>query len=526
MRRLAAAALGWFGIPLVSLVVLTSALLPFRSQVGLFNIGLLYLLFVVLVAARWGWAAGIIASFGAYLALDFFFVPPLHGVLFGKAGAVLELLVFLSVALIANAFLAHARASATAARRQRQEMETLYDLSQLISAEGDAPSILSAVCTRVCDTFGAEAALVLVPGADGLVAVASAGRPPSVIVSAAEQHAAQGAFSSGAPAYLSISDRRVPPRLVRISGDPVPTIFAPLRVRFEVAGLLQVVGWPEADAVSEERLRLLEAFAGEAARAVDRDRVMRQAAHAEALQETARLQSALLGAVSHDLRTPLASIKWSVTSLLEPGVPWDDAARRDFLTAIDEETDRLTAIISNVLDISRIEAGAMLPRMAWHNVRELLETTVGRLSRLLSSHHITLEAVDDLGEARFDYVQIGQALTNLIENAAKFAPRGTEIRVCARRLVDAVEITVEDEGPGIPPEERERVFEKFYRGERSTEYPTGIGLGLAICKGLVEAHGGRVAAEEAPGGGARVIVRLPAEQRPPPAYIPTAAVAR
>src|SRR5262249_54356612 len=179
-------------------------------------------------------------------------------------------------------------------------------------------------------------------------------------------------------------------------------------------------------------------------------------------------------------------------------------------------------LVSNLLDLSRIESGALRPDLQWLDVRELLDSVTSRLRRSLTDHELIVDADPAIGDARLDYVQTGQVLTNLIENAAKFAPAGTVIRVCARRQPDGVEFAVEDQGPGIAEEERQRVFLKFYRGAHVEGRRPGSGLGLAISKGLVEAHGGRIRVEDAPGGGASFVFWLPSPAPPPPSYIPDA----
>ena len=193
---------------------------------------------------------------------------------------------------------------------------------------------------------------------------------------------------------------------------------------------------------------------------------------------------------------------------------WDEPTRHELLTAVDEETDRLSRLVANLLDLSRIEGGALQPDRDRYDVREFLETTVARLSRSTSEHRLTLTVAADTGEAVFDYVLIGQVLTNLVDNAVKFAPRGTAIELAAQRQVDAVVISVRDHGPGIPEEERERIFGKFYRVRQSNQRPRSTGLGLAISKGLVEAHGGRITVEEAVGGGACFRFILPLSSAP------------
>jgi two-component system sensor histidine kinase KdpD len=507
-------------VALVALAGLTAALVAVRPHLGLLNTGLLYLVLVALVAACWGWGPGLLASVVANLCLNFFFVPPLHRFTVAEAANVVALLVFLGVTALISGLLGRARAGEAAARRREQETAILYELSRLVIGEPNLAATLSTICRRVRETFTVESCAVLLPGSGGLVPVAWSGPGGAPVpASAYDRRAAEQALAGGTFVALDGRPGRRRPRIVGLAGSRAPLACVPLRVGAAAVGVLQVSGRIAARVFTPDDLRLLEAFADEAALAVDRNRLLHEAARAEALQEADRLRAALLSAVSHDLRTPLAAIKASVSSLLDPDVAWDAAARHELLTAIDEETDRLTRMVSNLLDLSRIEAGALRPETDRYDVGELIETVAGRMARAVAAHRLVLDVPADIGDASLDYVQIGQVLANLIENAAKFAPAGTTIRVAARRRVGEVEISVADEGPGVPPAERARVFEKFYRFEDAGRRVPGTGLGLAISKGLVEAHGGRIWIEEAPGGGARAVFTLPtgAARAAPPA---------
>jgi two-component system sensor histidine kinase KdpD len=233
-----------------------------------------------------------------------------------------------------------------------------------------------------------------------------------------------------------------------------------------------------------------------------------EAAQAQVLAKSDELKSALLAAVSHDLRTPLASIKASATSLLDDSVQWDAETRQDFLTAIDEETDRLTLMVSNLLDLSRIEGGALRPQKDWYDVDELIGDVRARTAGRTEMHPVTVAVEPDLPLLRFDYVEIAQVLLNLVENAAKYTAPGTPITIGARRVPGAIELFVQDKGPGIAKEHQTRLFEKFYRAP-STVAASGTGIGLAISKGLVEAHGGQILLDSAPGEGAVFRFTLP-----------------
>jgi K+-sensing histidine kinase KdpD len=239
-------------------------------------------------------------------------------------------------------------------------------------------------------------------------------------------------------------------------------------------------------------------------------RVRNRTEAAAVLAQSDQLKSALLAAVSHDLRTPLATIKASTTSLLDGSVEWDDQARAEFLSAINEETDRLTVMVSNLLDLTRIEAGAVQPDKEWYDIAELIEDVAGRMAARAaeSGHQLITDVQPELPLARFGYVEIAQVLTNLTENAMKYTPPGTCITLAARLGTGALELAVHDTGPGIPQAELDRVFDTFYRLDPRSRV-TGSGLGLAICKGLVEAHNGNIWAERGPTGGTVVRFTIP-----------------
>ena len=266
-------------------------------------------------------------------------------------------------------------------------------------------------------------------------------------------------------------------------------LYLPIMTKDRIAGVLEVTGRPGTGVFRAEDQQTLTTFVDQAALALERARLSAEAAQAAALAQSDELKSALLAAVSHDLRTPLASIKASATSLLDDSVEWDAETRQDFLEAIDEETDRLTLMVSNLLDLSRIEGGALRPQKDWYDIDELIVDVRARLAPRTRSHPLTITVEPDLPLLRFDYVQIAQVLVNLIENAVKYTPDGTPIAVAAHQVPGAIEISVHDDGPGIPREHQLRLFDKFYRAYAATAAP-GAGIGLAISKGLVEAHGG------------------------------------
>jgi two-component system, OmpR family, sensor histidine kinase KdpD len=230
--------------------------------------------------------------------------------------------------------------------------------------------------------------------------------------------------------------------------------------------------------------------------------------------EANQLRAALFSSVSHDLRTPLSSIKAGVTSLLDEDAAHDEAQRRELLLTILEETDRLNRVVGNILDLAKARAGAMAPAKQQIALDEIVESVVHRMKPLERGVRVRTILRDDVPEIRADPVQVDQVLTNLIENAARFSPAGGEVTVVVAPWRSGVEVRVADEGPGVPPEERERVFEPFYR--RDDGHRTGSGLGLAIARAIVVAHGGRIWIEGMPVGGAAVVFELPSGESAPP----------
>jgi two-component system sensor histidine kinase KdpD len=257
--------------------------------------------------------------------------------------------------------------------------------------------------------------------------------------------------------------------------------------------------------------RILASVATQLAGASERSRLRQRATDAEVLRRADELKSALLGAVSHDLRTPLASIVASAGSLRQTDVRWTDAERESFLADIEHEARRLSRIVSNLLDLSRMESGTLHPERSWYDLAALIDDVVGRLRPLTEKHHLEVHVPEDFPPISLDYVEIDQVLSNLIENAARHTRPGTAITVSAAIEGREAVVEVADHGPGVPSDALDRVFEPFFRGS-SGGAPRGTGLGLAVARGLVEAHGGQISVRNRAGGGAIFRFTLPIEQ--------------
>lgn len=488
------------------------------------SIPLLFLAPVLLAATVGSRRAGVLVAIAAIAAWNWYFIPPLYTVNITSPRDVVALFVFLAVALLVGQLSTAVRRRAEEAVQRARGAEALYQLSVALSGCTDQAAALEDLTRRLRETFDLEACAVLLPATEGAwhTAAVAGSMPPELraderrgVAATVTWAAAHGQIATLSPSGVAPgagTGRTPSPR--RRSGR---AHFVPLRAGERPMGVLELIYRAPApfDAAHD---RLLATFVNGAALALEQERLAAEERAAAVARDSDRLKGAILSSLSHDLRTPLAAIKAASSSLLQPDVAWGAEERQAFIADIDAEADRLTRLVSNLLDLSRLQAGALAPAREWEDVGELLERVVRRLGPQLGAHAVALDvpAPDALPAVRLDAVQIEQALANLLENAAKYAPPGTPIRVGARLAAAAgrraaLRLWVADRGPGIPPSEQDRIFEPFYRGADLSRMTRGTGLGLAIVKGLVEAHGGRVAVMPTPSGGATFTLTLPVE---------------
>jgi two-component system sensor histidine kinase KdpD len=512
--RLAPAYLRYL-IAVLVVIVATGAMVGLRPDLGLLNVGLIFLLVTFALALVVGSGPAVLATVLSFLAFNFFLIPPFHTFTIARREHVLALFVYLGIAIVTGQLAAHVRARTEIAIREQQRTALLYELNAALIGNITLDDILATIVERVVQVYGVAQCRILLPK-DGELRV-RARFPPSVPEHLDRQHLAMAtwAMEHRAPAGRGIGLDRV--RLPHGTRNPIPlslmrrgdgVLYVPIATMDRAIGVLEVAGKPGGARFDEEDVRLLTSFTNQAVLALERARLTEEAGRAAILAQSDKLKSALLAAVSHDLRTPLATIKTSATSLLDRSVQWDEASQVEFLQAIDEETDRLTLMVGNLLDLSRIEGGALRPVKDWYDVAELVDDVATRLASLAVQHQLRTDLEPNLPLAHFDYVEIAQVLMNLGENAVKYTPPGTEIVLTARRIPDAVEFSVRDTGSGIPPGKQERLFETFYRVDPSGRV-RGTGIGLAICKGLVEAHGGHIRVESREGAGTAFCFTIP-----------------
>lgn len=498
---------------------LTALLAPFHAQVGLLNAGLLYLLLSLIIAATWGWQVGLFAALLANLTFNFFFVPPRYTFTVEDPKNAFALVVFLIVALIGGLLLASTRAAAAEARRRAAETEVLLRLSRTLIGQTDPEAALDSLCREVVDSLKARGASVLRSTPQGWRVLAAAGWESAERTPDAEERAmADRAEGERVPVMLGHTglalarDRkiRLPSGSAKQLRDSTRGIaFVPLTVGDQGFGVLRLDGPMGETPFRDDPRRLLAPFAAEAALAVQRVEMARAVSHAEALKEADEMKSALMASISHDLKTPLAGIKTAVSSLLDTRVSWSRSDVDEFLQTIDSQTDRLNHLLSDILDLNRLEAGGIHASVRPVHPRDLLIEAQHRTESSTAGRRVTIDA-DAALTVRADESLLLQALVNLIENAANYSTPGGSIALSAARNGAAAELSVADDGPGISSDDISHVFERFYRGRTAGSRTKGSGLGLAIVKGFVGLSNGSVRVESSPHG-ARFVITLPLE---------------
>ncbi|MCE7935150.1 MAG: sensor histidine kinase KdpD [Chlorobi bacterium CHB2] len=494
----------WHGYLLSIAIVAAAALLSdlLQTFLSLPNLSMVFLLGVLVCAVLWGLRVSVMASLLSVLLYDFFFVPPIHTFTISRPEDVLALIVFLVVAVLTSNLTGRIRDQAEAARRREARTAALYNLSSALAGAVGLEQVTRVIAHQISRNLEAEV-VVLLPESDCLRPMAShpaAALTDSEIASATwgwRHNQAVGRSSGTLP-----GERR---------------LYLPLRSAHGAIGVLVLLFPPEAAVIDPEQQRLLDALGGQSALAVERATLARNIEQAQLLSERERLQAILLSAISHDLRTPLASILGSATSLLESNGGFSQATQRELLKTIQEEGERLNRFVGNLLDATRLESGALTLHREWGELAEIIGTALSRLQGIIAKHQLVTEVEPDLPLLRLDVVLIEQVLVNLIENAVKYSLPASTITLRAFRAGDMVVIEVEDEGVGISAQDIEKVFDKFYRVEHGDRVIAGTGLGLSICRGIVEEHGGRIIAASPGklGRGAIFRVTFPVEELPP-----------
>ena len=444
------------------------------------NLSILFLTAVLISAVEWGLGVSIYAAFVSILLYDFFFVNPVATWTVPRPQDILSLLEFLAVAVITSNLTAQVRAQVQAARQRENRTAALYALSHRLAEAVGLDGVLEVVVTQVSLILNPRTIVLLPDGQDLRV---RASNPPDATLAEREQARAKAIWlqkresAGGAPAV-----------------PEAEWLFLPLKTAHGWVGVLGVSCSPESGSVFDER-RLLEALAGQAAVAIERANLVQDMAQARLLAETERLRSALLSSISHDLRTPLASIIGAASSLANYGATYDETTRQALLETVQEEAERLDRFVANLLSMTRLESGVLRLKRRPAEPKDLIGSALTRLAVRLEQRNVHTEVDPACPVVDVDFVLIEQVLFNVLDNAIKYSDPGSGISIKAEKLSDAVVIEVADEGVGVHDADLERIFDKFYRVYEGDSHGAGTGLGLSICRGIVDAHGGRIFAQ-------------------------------
>ncbi len=478
-------------------IAVTAAALPLGGRFDPSNIVAVYILAVVLTAMNFGRGPAALGAVLCVVAFDFFFVPPRFSFAVSDVQYVLTFAIMLTVGLITGQLTAGLRFQARVAAHREERAGALYEIARDLSGVVQVAEVLRIGADAVERTFHASAALLL-PDGQGRIALQPGADDGSLEVDLA---IAQWAFDKGVPAGFGTDT---------LPGSEV--LYVPLRAPLRPRGVLAVKARNRRLLRIPEQRQLLDTFAALIAIVLERVHYVGVAQDALVRMESERLRNSLLAALSHDLRTPLTVLGGLAESLTMTRPPLT-AAQRESADAIRDEARRMSTLVGNLLDMARIESGDVRLRLEWQSLEEAVGAALNAASAILRQHRIEVALPPDLPLVRFDALLIERVFANLLENAAKYTPPGSTVRITAAAQADRVMVTVADDGPGLRAGQEEAIFQKFTRGERESSTP-GVGLGLAICRAIVEAHHGSIVGANLPRGGAAFTFTLPLEGAP------------
>jgi two-component system, OmpR family, sensor histidine kinase KdpD len=465
------------------------------------NLVMVYLLGVVAVALWLGRGPSILASILSVAAFDFCFVPPRGTFAVGDTQYLVTFLVMLLTGLVISTLAGRVQFQATSARLRERRTAALYAISRELAATQSRQQIARIAARHVMAASDVRVAILLPDNERRLIPAGDAAA--GFTLSVHEEAVAKWVLEHGQTAGRGTAT---------LPGSE--GVYFPLSTSRGAFGVLGILSSVATETVDIEQLHLLEAFAGLIALALERTDLEAEAAQVRLDIETERLRSSLLSAVSHDLRTPLSVVTGASSTLLENDQSLDAKTRRELATSILEESERLNRLVANLLDMTRLQAGALEIRKQWQPIEEVIGASLARLARQLKNRPVTTHVAPGLPFVPLDDLLVQQVLVNLLENAIRYTPADTPIEVSAREADGSIVIEVADRGPGLPSGDPSRLFEKFYQVGQSKTH-VGTGLGLAICRGVVQLHGGKIHAENRAGGGAVFQFSLPLEGEPP-----------
>ncbi len=465
------------------------------ARTELADVVMMFLLGIVVVSMRFGYGPALVAAIASVVSFDFFFVPPYYSFAVTDLRHIVTFVVMFLVAGVLSHLTRRIRDQADAARDREGRTATLYAISRELAVAQALDGLLAVAAKNVREVF------------DGVVSFLLPDEGGTLRVAHSDAASAEDEKAKGVAEWVWLHQR--PAGLGTDTLPSASTFFTPLRGARGRVGILALVPNGGASRLRDpEDRQLLETFAGIIGSAVERAQLVEETRQARLRIETEQLRNSLLSSVSHDLRTPLAVVTGSAQVLLDPSGPTDPGQRRELLQTIHEEGQRLNRLVRNLLDMTRLEAGALRVQKEPNLIEEIVGSALNRMEERLVGRDVKIDVPADLPQVPLDPVIIEQVLINLLENATKYTPAGSQIDLSAREVDGAIEIEIADRGPGIAAADIDHVFEKFYRAGAGSG---GVGLGLTICRGIVGAHGGRIWVENRPGGGASFRFTLPLE---------------
>ncbi|QND74010.1 sensor histidine kinase [Tardiphaga robiniae] len=467
-----------------------------RPIFGIENVDLMFLTAVVGVAVRFGLWPSLLASVVASLSYNFFFLPPVYTLTITDPTNVAAFFFFMLIAILVSNVAARVRTQAVSAFGRVRTTESLYAFSRKLAGTAALDDVLWASAYQIALMLKVRVVLLLPE--QGVITV-KAGYPPEDELDKADLAAANWAWSNDRPAGRGSETLPGAKRL-----------FLPMRTGRGPIGVIGIDDDRTGPLLTPDQRRLLDALVDQSALAIERVQLVEDMDRAERNVESDRLRQALLTSISHDLKTPLASVLGAASTLRDLSPKLSEAEKADLLGTVIDESERLNRFIANLLDMTKLESGAVVPNATLQDLAEIVGSALRRAGKILSRHRVALDLAPNLPMLELDAVLFEQVLFNLLDNAAKYAPDDTTITIRAIRDADSVSLQVTDEGAGIPPADLEQVFDKFYRANKGDHVRAGTGLGLAISRGFVEAmHGTISATNRADRSGAVLTIRLP-----------------
>lgn len=476
--------------------LLTNLLFPYFD---LTDIAMIYLLGIVITSMRTGRWPALAATLLSVAAFDFFFIPPFYTFAVDDIRHIVTFCVMFVVAYVITQLTLQIREQAAASRKRERNTNALYALSRQLARERKKDKIFEVTAKHIGEVFKSQIAILVLNENGNLIILET--RSGIFAIDKKELGVARWVLDNRHSAGLGTD-----------TFPAAKALYLPMIASSGVVGVVGVLPEESENGFDPDDIRHLESFANQAAMALERVMLAKEAQEERLKAEAQNVRNAFLSSISHDLRSPLAVVAGAASTLLEKEASLDRAARLELLHTIHEETDRLERIIRNVLNLTRLESGAITVCKEWQPLEEIIGVVLNRFSDRFRERPLELKIPPDLPLIPFDTLLMEQVLANLTENASRHTPTGTPVEITVTPQKSAVMIEIADRGPGIPANEEDAIFGKFTRG---TQTRMGAGIGLSICRVIIEAHGGRIWAENRPGGGAAFKFVIPVEGTPP-----------